>query len=187
MALNRWLRAQAIIARIGEKSRMGWWATDAYGKASSLVLSRLFPCTAPWAAIQLSISGAAAEHKRCVPAIPAISLFDLGEVVNRELSDLLLHEKHAQARLDMPDAGLDELPNPSGKELVVQLVHLGFTTFQLVDRVRRTATRADRSVCVGELSPDADRTDMEVLGLLIAGYQFSSPGQLVAPYLRVVR
>lgn len=186
MSLDLWLTAQAIIARIGEKSRMGWWETDAYGQASSLVLSRLFPRTGPWAAIQLSISGAAAEHRRRIPAIPAITLFDLGEAMNRKLSDLLLQKKHTQAKLDAPDAWIDELGNPSGEELVAELTQLGFTTPHLVERVQRTAARANRSVCVGDLPHEADWTGAEILGLLIAGYQFSAPGEFVAPYLRVV-
>lgn len=187
MSLDHWLSAQAIIACLGEKSPMGWWETDPHGKAASLVLSRLFPRTASWAAIQLSISISAAEHKRRVPSIPVVTLFDLGGVMNRELSDLLLQKKQSQTEIDLPDAWMDEFCNETGEQVVAGLVDLGFSTPQLVEHVRRTAVRADRSVWVGDLASDADRKDMEVLGLLIAGYQFSAPGQLVVPYLRVVQ
>lgn len=186
MSLDRWLTAQSIIAGVGEKSRMGWWETDSHGKATSLVLSRLFPRTASWASIQLSILGAAAEHRRCVPSIPAITLFDLGEAVNRELADLLLHRKQMQEAIGLADSLMDQWSRQSGEQLVSKLVQLGLTTPQLVERVRRTAKLTDRAVWVADIAPDADRKDTEALGLLLAGYQFSTPGQFLAPYLRVV-
>lgn len=182
LSLEHLLLARAQIARLGEKSRLHWWETDAHGSAGGKLLARLFPRTAPWAAVELAMEAAATAHRRDLPPVPAVTLFDLGEQVNRSLVDLLLQKKTAA----VPTAPFQH--DLAQADLSGALVEAGLTTAEQLTAARRAtaAALADKAVCVGDLAAGADRSGPDAFGLLMAGYQFSGPGKFLIPYLRVI-
>lgn len=182
LSLEQLLLARAQIARLGEKGQMRWWETDAHGSAGGKLLTRLFPRTAQWAAVELAIEAAAAAHRRDLPPLPAVTLFDLGEQVNRSVNDLLLQNKTAAMPTEPFQLDL------AREDLSGALVEAGLTTAKHLTTAKKVASNAlaDKAVCVGDLPDGADRTSPDVFGLLVAGYQFSSPTKFLIPYLRVI-
>lgn len=173
VSLEQLLLARARIARLGEKSHQNWWPSDAHGRAGQILLERLFPRTAPWSAVELSLDAACAAHRQGLPAIPVVTLFDLGEKINRACSDLLLQKK-----LRSEDA--------SNYAELVELHDLVPGDLLVAVKQSSEGLNLDRTVQVGDVAASADLTAPDLWMKLVAGYQFSSPGHLVIPYLRVV-
>lgn len=180
------LQQRCRLARLGERDAFHWWESEAATPAGEYVFRRLFPRSHLWAGLEMAMEAAKARHAAFMPAVPAVTLFHLGGLLDAAVEERLFRHKLAGA----PPADLvPSAPVEAGGSASDALVAQGVASEEAVRRLRDGGLKPqDRSVCLGEVAAqDLQRheTLRNLVETLAAGYYFSTPRRLVVPYFRL--
>lgn len=169
--LDEIVRTVALVARLGEADRRGWWGTHSFGPAGRVVLKNRLSRTWRMAAVELDIAAARNRHDEIIDRPNAIHLFSDNWPVRRWTSAWVAEQKTA----DPPDAFFAELESTSEDELADWL-RKSSAQHALTGSAVRIGT-IDRA-----LFADAELLAPSV-ALLTAVY--ADMGQFTVPYLEV--
>jgi len=171
------------IARIGEWDWLQWWESSVLGSSGQYAAPRLFSRTTRLSCAHLAILAAASRHAAVMPLEPMIHLFDLGGVFERRFERWLALQK---AEGWEPSAHPERPNNGQSGSVASALEAVGLGESEAPEG----ASSGRKSIAVGAIASGtlSDRDDLRwALDRLVGAYRVSSPGQFVAPYLRLQR
>lgn len=129
------------------------------------------------------MEAAKARHAAFLPAMPAVTLFQLGGLLDAAVEECLFRRKLAG---EVPADSILALPVKAGNSAADALVAMGITSEQAIGHLRGTGVQPhERAVCLGEVAAQdlqAGEAVRNLVETLAAGYCFSAPRRLVVPY-----
>lgn len=181
--LDALLLVRLNVAAFGEAECLGWWESHALDEAGTYVLGRLFPRTASWVALELSIEAARRRQDDLLGSIAgAVHLFNLGGAVEATIQARIHAYKSGERQVPL---SLTPAARPqNGVELREALIAL--VGADLVARAEAATGSGDTLLPMGTIGEGVDSAVMARHGrTLAAGYVRSTRTRLIVPYLSV--
>lgn len=179
--LDSLLKLRINVAAYGESDALGWWDSYALGDVGEYALSRLFPRTAPWAALELGCEAARRRQQQLLEGVAgALHLFDLGDQIESLLSTRILSYKVGELAGELPLA-MRVRPR-SADDLDAALRRL--VGDDAIAQARRQTPRAARLVQLASLpGNETVARALRCARTLAAAYIHSDRSRLTVPYL----